>query len=538
MTYSHNSRPQRRSGTKLRIGLATGLVLALATGVAYTTEVGPFAGPNGPDPAAVKTARSFLDGWAAGRMDQAGALTSRPQEAGRVLRSFTEGLEIEKPDLIPGEPVLSDDDTVRVPFTAKMPVRGLGTWTYQSAVPVSRIDDGDWAVDWSYSLVHPKLSSTEKFRLEREEKPPADVKDRAGTSLSAETHPALTPVLTALSAKAAGGSRGAIQRVSRSTGAVTGTEASFGSKAVTPRSGPVVTTLDSTWQKAADQALAKVGDKHAALVALRVDNGEILAMANSASSGFNRAASGTYAPGSTFKVITTAALLMKNAVRPDQVVDCPKYVTVGKRFQNVGKFEHRGATFREDFAESCNTAFIGLRHKLSDTELGKVAKTYFGMGQDWNTGIPSFDGSVPVPKDQAEKAVSMIGQGRVLANPLVMASMTATAVSGTFHQPILVKGTEDRTETSDLPEKTVTQLRALMRSTVTDGTATVLAGLPGEVGAKTGTAEVSLSAPNNGWLVAYRGNVAVACIVEQGITGSGSAGPVVRDLFDAVPDAS
>lgn len=40
--------------------------------------------------------------------------------------------------------------------------------------------------------------------------------------------------------------------------------------------------------------------------------------------------------------------------------------------------------------------------------------------------------------------------------------------------------------------------------------------------------------PNNGWLVAYRGNVAIACLVEAGITGGGSAGPIVHDILAAV----
>ncbi len=74
-----------------------------------------------------------------------------------------------------------------------------------------------------------------------------------------------------------------------------------------------------------------------------------------------------------------------------------------------------------------------------------------------------------------------------------------------------------------------------MRATVTDGTARGLAGLPGNVGAKTGTAEVSESAPNNGWVVATRGNVAVAVVVEGGITGGSSAVPVVRHLLEAIP---
>ncbi len=148
--------------------------------------------------------------------------------------------------------------------------------------------------------------------------------------------------------------------VDRVTGEVRRTEATFGSE--TPKdAGPVRTTLDARWQAAAEQALEKTGGKNAALVALRVDDGEILAVANSPADGFNRAVSGTYAPGSTWKIVTSSALLLKGAVAPDDVVDCPRYLTVGKRFQNVETSAHPGATFRKAFTESCNTAFIGLR---------------------------------------------------------------------------------------------------------------------------------------------------------------------------------
>lgn len=521
-----------------RVVVVAGLALALAAGIGYAAELGPFdPGPAIPDAEATRQARAFLADWEAGRMSRAAALTSRPEQAERVLNSFTAGLDISEPDLTPGAAKAGEDGTVTVSFTAKMPVTGLGTWTYASALPLRKQDDGAWKVEWALSLVHPKLSGTEKFRLEREDTAGPEITDRDGNALSSRTHPSLGPLLPQIAGGGDAGPRGAVRLVDRATGEVKGTEASFGKKSGRPADRPVATTLDATWQSAAEKALAAEADgKDAALVALRIDDGEILAVANSPSSGFNRAISGTYAPGSTWKIVTTSALLLKDAVAPDDVVDCPKYLTVGKRFQNVETSEHRGATFRKDFTTSCNTAFISLRDKVGDQELGDVAGKYFGVGQQWGVGIPSYDGSVPTPRDQTEKAASMIGQGRVQANPLIMASVTATAVSGTFHQPSLTGGAKDTTSTSPLPREVVTQLRELMRTTVTDGTASVLADLPGEVGAKTGTAEVSDDVPNNGWFVAYRGNVAVACVVEKGVTGGASAGPVVRGLLEAVPD--
>ncbi len=531
--------PRRRPRTAVKALVAVTTVAAVAVGGAWGVGLGPFAGESGPDPEAVAEARAFLADWAAGRLPDAAARTTGPDRAQEVLSSFTAGLDIEKPVLTAGKPVEdeeSDGRAVTVPYTARMPVTGLGTWTYTAELPL-RKRGGEWKVDWRLSLVHPRLSGTEKFRLEREEAEPVRANDRDGRTLSAAAHPSLGPVLAQLDRSTdGGGPRGAVLLVDRVTGEVRRTEASFGSR--TPEDeGPVRTTLDARWQSAAEQALKEAGGKNAALVALRVEDGQILAVANSPADGFNRAVSGTYAPGSTWKIVTSGALLLKGAVAPDDVVDCPRYLTVGKRFQNVETSAHPGATFRKAFTESCNTAFIGLRGRLGDGELGDVARTYFGVGQTWHVGIPSYDGSVPEPRDATEKAASMIGQGRVQANPLIMASVTATAVSGRFHQPALVEGTEDTTGTEPLPPRVVTQLRTLLRATVTEGTARALAPLAGEVGGKTGTAEVSDEQENNGWMVAHRDGVAVACVVEEGVTGGGSAGPVLHALLSAAPSS-
>ncbi|MFF5844177.1 penicillin-binding transpeptidase domain-containing protein [Streptomyces massasporeus] len=529
----------RRKAT--RAVIAGAVALAAVAGGAYAAGVGPFERDTGPDPAAGKQARAFLADWAAGRMESAAGRTTSPGTAQRVLDSFTAGLDIDEPELTAKSATETGDGTVAVPFTARMPVTGLGTWTYESKLPLREQGDGSWKVDWRLSLVHPRLSDTEKFRLEREETEPPEVTDRDGARLTGDAYPSLAPLMNRLAGGGGkdSGARGAIRLVDRTTGEVERTEASFGAKTLRADKGPVPTTLDADWQAAAEKALAsRAGGKNAALVALRIDDGEILAVANSPSTGFNRALSGTYAPGSTWKIVTSSALLIEGAVAPDDVVDCPKYLTVGKKFQNVELSEHPGATFRKDFTESCNTAFISLRDRLGDGRLGEVARTYFGVGQEWHVGAPTYDGSVPVPKDETEKAASMIGQGRVQANPLIMASVTATAVSGTFHQPSLTAGNEDGTRTTPLPRGVVTQLRAMLRATVTDGTAKVLSDLPGEIGAKTGTAEVSDDQDNNGWLVAHRGNVAVACVVEEGVTGGGSAGPIVHSLLSAVPDDS
>ena len=76
-------------------------------------------------------------------------------------------------------------------------------------------------------------------------------------------------------------------------------------------------------------------------------------------------------------------------------------------------------------------------------------------------------------------------------------------------------------------------LRGLMRAVVTTGSGRFLKGVPGEVGAKTGTAEygqpdASGSLPTHAWMIATRGDLAVAVFVETGVSGSQTAGPVLE----------
>ncbi|WP_344294462.1 penicillin-binding transpeptidase domain-containing protein [Streptomyces synnematoformans] len=531
--YGDGHRRRHRRGPVLAV------VAVVLAGGGYWAWAGPLDGGTDDgsggtaDPGARRTAERFLDGWEAGRMGAAARLTDSPAQAERSLVSFTEGLEIEDPELTAGEARADGDDGARVTYTAKMPVRGLGTWTYDATLPLTRAgDDGPWRVRWELGAMHPKLTETEKFRLVREESAELAAVDRDGAAVSAADHPSLAGVL----GLGGGQPQGAVQVVDRHTGDVRSTEARFG-----PRrdagDGPLRTTVDAELQGAAEEALSRhVGGRNAGLVALDMDSGEVLAAANSPATGFNRAFQGTYAPGSTWKIVTTAALLHKGAVSPETTVDCPKYLTVGKQFHNVETSEIPGATFREDFIHSCNTAFVALRDSLGNEEMTGFAHRYFGIGEVWHTGVPSFDGEVPVPGDETEKAAALFGQGRLRANPLVMAAVTATAATGTFRQPVIVAGERDTATAAAeaLPEGVVEQLRRLMRDTVTEGSAQVLAELPGDVGAKTGTAEVTATGPNNGWLVAYRDGVAVACVVEDAESGSGDAGPVVREVLAAV----
>jgi cell division protein FtsI/penicillin-binding protein 2 len=295
----------------------------------------------------------------------------------------------------------------------------------------------------------------------------------------------------------------------------------------------VKTTLDTRLQQYAEAALA-TSKLPASLVAVQPSTGQILAAANGPQvASYNRAFQGRYAPGSTFKIVTSAALLA-NGETAATPLPCTDTINVfGKTFKNYDALRAYGTgTMQKAFNESCNTAFISQHAKLPKDAMTKAA-AMFGIGRDLGLSINAYGGQVPAPKDDVEEAASMIGQGTVTASPLAISLVAATVDHGTAMKPVLVPGKDAAgPAASPLPAATVAALRTFMRTTVTSGTARVLAG-SGTVAAKTGTAEVSVNGKvgTNAWMAGYRGDVAFAVIVEGGASGSHTAGPILQNFL-------
>jgi cell division protein FtsI/penicillin-binding protein 2 len=333
----------------------------------------------------------------------------------------------------------------------------------------------------------------------------------------------------------------------------------------------VKTTIDPRAQEAAEAALDPV-TKPAALVAMRPSTGELVAVVNTPVEGYNRALLGRYPPGSTFKVVTAAALLA-GGLRPADPVDCPKEAKVGGRtFANFEDEVLGRIPFSSAFANSCNTAFVQQAAKrLTGDEL-LAAADRFGFGADPSPGVPAVTSRVPPPSDRADLAAEAFGQGRITASPLQMATVAATVAAGRWHHPTLVGGDaadpagpgsggsegsgsagsggsggsapgapggSDGSGSNDsggvaparapdpLDAKVAATLRTLMRQVVTEGTAAP-AGLPGKVGGKTGTAEFGTGdpLPTHAWFIGFRGDLAFAVVVEDGGVGGKVAAPV------------
>lgn len=304
---------------------------------------------------------------------------------------------------------------------------------------------------------------------------------------------------------------------------------------------PVTVTLDADVQRAADAALEDV-EFPSAVAVVRPSDGHVLALANSAQATSDVARLGQLPPGSTFKVLTTAALLDETELDVATPVDCPGQVTIdGRTITNAESQELGTVPFRAAFVNSCNTAFAQLSQDLSATSLQGVAER-FGIGREWTLGLPAFAGDVPETTDAVDLAVAAIGQGRTLVSPLLMAGAMATVAEGGHPglSLVLEPAPDDGAPPPEpLPDALATTLRELTRGVVEEGTGTALQDTPGgPVHGKTGTAEFSSGDElrTHAWFVGHQDDLAVAVVVTDtpGRYGGEVAAPIARGLLTAL----
>ena len=295
-------------------------------------------------------------------------------------------------------------------------------------------------------------------------------------------------------------------------------------------------TLNVFLQQLAEKTLADTKPA-SAIVAIKPSTGAIVAAANGAGNDDqNLATVGQAAPGSTFKVISSLALL-RAGMKPSSEVKCPETITVdGRRFKNYSDYpSSRLGTIdlKTALAQSCNTAFIGSRTKLDDGDLAGAAAS-LGLGVDHDTGFPSFFGEVPEDASGTGGAAAMIGQGTVLASPMAMASVAASVSARRTVIPVLVHGQTAKTTAKPLTATEAASLRSMMRAVVTEGSGGSLDSLSGPaVIAKTGTAEYGNDSPlkTHAWMIAAQGDLAVAVFVNTGQSGSKTAGPLLKEFL-------
>ncbi|MEV4562711.1 penicillin-binding transpeptidase domain-containing protein [Nonomuraea sp. NPDC049419] len=477
-----------------------------------------------------ETADHYLAAWSA--QDYAtmrNLVADPPADFERAHRDFRTGLKLtaahfERRDLSEGKEVIA--------FRAAL--SGPRDLAYTGRLRLVE-RDRTWKVAWTPATMHPQLRKGLSLRAVKRDAEPVRVLAADGTQVNDPSAPGSVQQLV----------EGMKQtfpdrftaRGNTVIGLYRGDELLRNVAGETDGEPPIQTTLDLKVHRAGAQALKGV-DKPVSLVALRASTGEILAVVN-APGGFNRALMGKYPPGSTFKVVTASALVA-GGIEPGQRVTCPAEQNIGGfPFHNAGYEDFGTLTFQNAFAHSCNTTFGQLSvDRLNGGRLAEVARS-FGFGTPIAPGVPAVRAEFPDPKDDTDLASAAIGQGRVLASPLNMASVAAAIASGAWIPPRLVTGERIPGRQPDTPrplEKGVVDaLRALMPAVVTDGTAHGVSFPSGTAG-KTGTAEYGSGKepPAHSWFIGYKGDVAFSVIVEGGGAGSAVAAPIAARFLKAL----
>ena len=277
-------------------------------------------------------------------------------------------------------------------------------------------------------------------------------------------------------------------------------------------------TLSRSVQDAAQRAVNVVG-RQAMMVVMQASTGKLLAIAQNpaADRGGLLATMGTYPPGSTFKMVTSAAAMSAGMVTPESIVPCPGEIQIGPRLiPNYNGFSLGPVPLQRAFANSCNTSFADLAARMGASDLAHAAAA-MGLGAQYEiAGIE--DG---------------FGQGTVLSTPLGMAIVAATAATGHAPVPVLINGRETTVvgPRPELKPDIYAALRPMMRQVVTEGTATSIAGM-GAVYGKTGEAEVA--GGSHAWFAGYRGDLAFATLIVLG-GDSTNAVNVTRDFLTMLP---
>jgi penicillin-binding protein A len=357
-----------------------------------------------------------------------------------------------------------------------------------------------------------------------------------------------------------------------------------------PRGGNVETTLNPRVQQAAFDAMAGGcnGPCKGAVVALEPSTGKILAMVSAPSYDpnllashdvdeqsaawqqfrddpnnplVNRAISETYPPGSTFKVITTAAALQKGATPDTQLtsasqIPLPDSTATLENFGGAACGSTPTVPLRVAFAKSCNTAFVQLG---LDTGADEVRNTARAFGLDVSPApipLQVAQSTVGPISDAPALGITSIGQKDVALTPLQNAMIAATVANGGLTmQPYLVqdvKGPDLANISTTAPTEVRRAVSSQVASTLTDlmidaeqvtQQKGAIAGV--QIASKTGTAEHGTdprNTPPHAWYIAFAPakapKIAVAVLVENGgdrlnATGGALAAPIGRATIAA-----
>ena len=358
----------------------------------------------------------------------------------------------------------------------------------------------------------------------------------------------------------------------------------------------VTLTIDAALQ---EQVLGRLGEESASAVVMDARNGEVLAMATNPSfdpslfnSGvsqaqwvewtsnrraplINKAASGLYAPGSTYKMVVALAGLEAKAITMNDKVSCPGYLDYGdRRYHCWSKGGHGMMDLRGALKNSCDVFFYEVARRTGIDKIAAMSNR-FGLGVKLGIDLPGTrQGFVPTRAWRAgqgklwnigDTIVCGIGQGYLQLSPLALATMTARLATGRAVEPHLTRaiagaavpgGKPEDWPSLGLPERMLSAVREGMWSVINEqgGTATIAKlEIPGvQFAGKTGSVQVrnvtreqrekGYKSENLPWELRPHAlfvgfapydapRYAVALVVEHGNAGSAAAAPIARDIM-------
>ena len=348
-----------------------------------------------------------------------------------------------------------------------------------------------------------------------------------------------------------------------------------------------------------NSVLRRLGDESASAVVMDARNGEVLAMTTNPSfdpslfnSGvsqaqwiqwtsnrkaplINKAASGLYAPGSTFKMAVAMAGLEAKVIGAGDRISCPGFLDLGDtRFHCWSKSGHGALDMRGAIKNSCDVYFYEVARRAGIDRVAAMANR-FGIGVDLGIELPGVrKGLMPTKawRQAQGKAWNIgdtiscgIGQGYIQTTPLALCTYAARLATGRAVQPhltrtiggVLQKGALPGDWPSlGLPERALHLLREGMWAVVNEGGGTgaiARIGLPGmQLAGKTGSSQVrrvSREQREHGFrsdklpwefrphalFVCYapydQPRYAVSVVVEHGNAGAAAAAPLARDIM-------
>ncbi|MBZ9642170.1 penicillin-binding protein 2 [Streptomyces sp. PSKA30] len=347
--------------------------------------------------------------------------------------------------------------------------------------------------------------------------------------------------------------------------------------------GNVITTIDPDVQKAAYDAL---GDKKGAAVAIDPTTGKILAVVSTPSYDPSRITTGDSAaweqlteesdkpmtnralrqplpPGSTFKLVVAAAALEDGLYSSvDERTDSPDPYDLPLSSDELTNENPsapcENASIRVALQYSCNNVFGKMAVDLGQDKVRAMAEKFGFNDDEQDVPVRAYESVYPSDMDDAQTALSGIGQFDVTATPLQMAMVSAAiANDGKLVSPHMVsqitdssgdvlQDYDDNASTEEIvSSSTAEQLQSAMQTVVEEGTGTNAQISGATVGGKTGTAQhgENNSKTPYAWFTSYGKadgkEVAVAVVVEQSdaarseVSGNGLAAPVAQAVMEA-----